>query len=65
MNELKKKIIKLLEVKSIMSLVAVAIFGTLAIRGDLGTDNTMILLTLVFQSFFNYQNLKGKDDENK
>jgi len=34
----------------------------LSIRGELGTDNTMILLTLVFQSFFSYQNSRKEQE---
>lgn len=63
MSELLKRIYKLIDVKSIISIIAAIIFAVLAIRGDLGVDNTMILLTLVFQSFFNYQSSKKKDGE--
>lgn len=56
-----KKIAKLIDVKSIISLASAAVFVMLAIRGDLGTDNVMILLTLVFQSFFTYQSSKKKE----
>lgn len=58
-----KKLSKLVDVKSIISLMAACVFGVLAIRGDLGVDNTMILLTLVFQSFFSYQTNKKKDGD--
>lgn len=63
MNEFFQKILKLIDVKSIISIIAAIVFGILAIRGNLGVDNTMILLTLVFQSFFSYQNSKKKDGE--
>jgi hypothetical protein len=58
MRELLKKITRLIDVKSFISIIATIIFAVLALRGDLGVDNTMILLTLVFQSFFSYQNSK-------
>ncbi len=61
--EIIKKVAKLIDVKSIISLISAVIFAILAIRGELGVDNTMILLTLVFQSFFSYQNNKKKNDE--
>jgi len=61
--EMCKKIAKLIDVKSIISLIAAVIFAVLAIRGELGVDNVMILLTLVFQSFFSYQTNKKKDGE--
>lgn len=53
-----KRIAKLIDVKSIISLISAVIFAILAVRGELGVDNTMILLTLVFQSFFSYQTNK-------
>lgn len=58
-----KRIAKLIDVKSIISIIAAVIFAVLAIRGELGVDNTMILLTLVFQSFFSYQSTKTKGGE--
>ncbi|MBA9087457.1 hypothetical protein FHR92_003942 [Fontibacillus solani] len=63
MNDFLKKVTKLIDVKSIISIIAAVIFAILAVRGELGIDNTMILLTLVFQSFFSYQNGKKKDGE--
>lgn len=63
MSEFLKKITKLIDVKSIISIIAAVIFAILAVRGELGVDNTMILLTLVFQSFFSYQSNKKKDGE--
>jgi hypothetical protein len=57
-----KKVAKLIDVKSIISLISAVIFAILAIRGELGVDNTMILLTLVFQSFFSYQSNKKKEE---
>lgn len=60
---MKEKLLKLLEVKSIISIIAAMIFFILAFRGELGIDNTMIILTLVFQSFFSYQNRKGDTND--
>jgi len=64
MSELFRKFAKLIDVKSIISIIAAVIFAILAIRGELGVDNTMILLTLVFQSFFSYQNTKKGEKSN-
>ncbi len=63
MKDIMKKIAKLIDVKSIISLISAVIFAILAIRGELGVDNTMILLTLVFQSFFSYQTNKNKEEK--
>ena len=62
MMDIIKKVAKLIDVKSIISLISAVIFAILAIRGELGVDNTMILLTLVFQSFFSYQTNKKKEE---
>ena len=64
MNEIMKKIAKLIDVKSIISMIAAIIFAILAIRGQLTTENTMVLLTMVFQSFFSYQNTKKTEGGN-
>jgi len=61
-NDNYKKIAKLIDVKSIISVISAIIFAVLSIRGELGTDNTMILLTLVFQSFFSYQNSRKEQE---
>lgn len=63
MADLFKKVAKLIDVKSIISLIAAVIFAVLAIRGELGVDNVMILLTLVFQSFFSYQTHKRDGEQ--
>lgn len=63
-NEIMKKIAKLIDVKSIISMIAAIIFAILAIRGQLTTENTMVLLTMVFQSFFSYQNTKKTEGGN-
>ncbi|AZK48780.1 hypothetical protein [Paenibacillus lentus] len=63
MNDFLKRVSKLIDVKSIISIIAAVIFAILAVRGELGVDNTMILLTLVFQSFFSYQSGKKKEGE--
>lgn len=62
MMELLRRLAKLMDVKSIISIISTIIFAVLALRGDLGGDNTMILLTLVFQSFFSYQNNKKGEE---
>lgn len=58
----KEKFAKLIEVKSIISIVAAIVFGVLSIQGKIGVDNTMILLTMVFQSFFSYQTSKNNKE---
>ncbi len=58
---------KKLDLKSIVTLVVVIVFAILAIRGDLDKSDLMLIITMVFQSFFSYQAHKPKnngDDKN-
>ena len=66
MEENKKRgFLQKLDTKSIMSLTATGVFATLAIRGTLDTKDVMVLLTLVFQSFFSYQNNKKGGEQSE
>lgn len=56
-----KPIEKLLDVKSLLSLVGAIVFLALAISGSLTTENVMVILVMIFQSFFGYQNTKEKE----
>jgi hypothetical protein len=49
---------KLLNVKSMLSLCGAGVFVVLAINGSLTTENVMVILVMIFQSFFGYQNSK-------
>lgn len=50
---------KLLNVKSILSLSGAVVFIVLAINGSLTIENVMVVLVMIFQSFFGYQNSKS------
>jgi len=63
MDILKKQLTKLLDVKSLLTIMAGAVFVVLALRGVLDSENVMIILALVFQSYFSYQNNKKQDNE--
>lgn len=54
---------KKLDLKSIVTLVVVIIFAILAIRGDLDKSEVMLIITMVFQSFFSYQTHKPKNEK--
>ncbi|MCF8019015.1 MAG: hypothetical protein K9L62_06350 [Vallitaleaceae bacterium] len=56
MNEIKK----LLDVKSLLSIGGLIVFLVLAISGQLTTENVMVILVMIFQSFFGYQNNKSE-----
>lgn len=54
MEQLKK----LVNVKSILSITGALVFIILALRGELTSENVMVILVMIFQSFFGYQNSK-------
>lgn len=63
MDELFKRIAKLLELKSLMSLAALYVFVKLALSLQIDVKDTMLIIVMVFQSFFQYQANKTKDGE--
>lgn len=60
------KVTKLFDAKTILSLTAAYVFAALALKGFLDKENVMVILVMVFQSFFSYQTNKAnkaKDEE--
>jgi hypothetical protein len=49
---------KLLNVKSLLSISGAIVFVVLALNGGLDRENVMVILVMIFQSFFGYQNSK-------
>lgn len=45
----------LLKVKTLVTLVVVAVFATLALRGEISTDNVMIITSMVVSFYFGTQ----------
>ena len=45
----------LLKVKTIVTLVVVAVFAFLALRGDISPDNVMIIISMVVSFYFGTQ----------
>lgn len=57
---------KLINTKTILSLTAAYVFAALSLKGTLEKDDIMVVLVMVFQSFFSYQTnkaSKAKDEE--
>lgn len=52
---MKDRIAKLINVKSIMSLVLTTVFCVLALRGDIVPENYEKIFTMVISFFFGYQ----------
>lgn len=60
---MKEKLLKLLEVKSIISIIVTLVFAYLAVNQILNGESVMIIITLVLNYFFDYQ--KNKNINNK
>ena len=50
-----KNVANLLKVKTIVTLVVMGVFGVLALRGDIGPDNAMIIISMVVSFYFGTQ----------
>lgn len=55
---LKEKLAKLINVKSIISFVVMAVFAVLALRRDISPDNAMIVISMVISFYFGTQHEK-------
>lgn len=55
-----KNLAALLKVKTIVTLVVVAIFAVLALRGTITADNVMIIISMVVSFYFGTQTEKKK-----
>lgn len=58
--EKEKKIIKFPDVKSLMSLTATGVWGYLACTGKMDVKDSMVVILIVFQFFFQHQQNKDK-----
>lgn len=55
MNEFVLNIAKLVKVKTIVTLVVMAVFTVLSLRGDITADNAMIIISMVVSFYFGTQ----------
>ena len=53
--EILKNLANLVKVKTIVTLVVIAIFAVLAIRGDITSDNVMVIVSTVVAFYFGTQ----------
>ena len=58
MNVAFNNIANLLKVKTIVTLVVVSLFATLALRGSISADNVMIVVSMVVSFYFGTQHEK-------
>lgn len=53
--EILKNIAALIKVKTIVTMVVIAIFAALSLRGDITPDNAMIIISMVVSFYFGTQ----------
>lgn len=56
--EVIKNAANLLKVKTIVTMVVIAVFAVLALRGTLAPDNVMIIISMVVSFYFGTQHEK-------
>ena len=58
MKEFLNNFANLIKVKTIVTLVVMAVFTVLALRGDISADNAMIIISMVVSFYFGTQTEK-------
>ena len=53
--EALKNLANLIKVKTIVTLVVIAVFAVLALRGDITSDNVMVIVSTVVAFYFGTQ----------
>lgn len=59
MKNILQNIANMLKVKTLVTLSVIAVFIALALRGDISSDNIMIIVTSVISFYFGVQHEKG------
>ena len=55
MMEFFKNLAALIKVKTIVTLIVIAVFAVLALRGDITPDNVMVIVSTVIAFYFGTQ----------
>lgn len=63
METLKKNLANLVKVKTLVTMTVIAVFAVLALRGDIQSDNVMIIVTSVISFYFGTQIEKTEKKE--
>ena len=58
MKNFLEKLGDLLKVKTLVTLVVIAVFAVLSLRGDIQPDNVMIIISMVVSFYFGTQHEK-------
>ena len=59
--EIVKNFASLIKVKTIFTLVVIAVFAVLALKGSISADNVMIIISMVVSFYFGTQHEKTSD----
>ena len=59
--DILKNFAALIKVKTIVTMVVLAVFAVLALRGDITADNVMVITSTVMAFYFGTQHEKGGD----
>ncbi len=55
MELLKKNLANLVKVKTFVTMTVIAVFAVLALRGDISSDNVMVIVSTVVAFYFGTQ----------
>ena len=58
MEKFKNNLAALIKVKTIVTIVVIAVFATLALKGSISPDNVMLIVTSVISFYFGTQHEK-------
>ena len=58
MEQLKKNLANLFKVKTLVTLAVITVFAVLSLRGDISTDNVMVVISMVVSFYFGTQHEK-------
>lgn len=58
MEILKKNLANLIKVKTLVTLIVIAVFAVLALKGNIAPDQVMIIVTAVISFYFGTQHEK-------
>lgn len=59
MQKLIARAVDLLKVKTVVTFVVVGVFAALALRGDIESDNVMLIVSMVVSFYFGTQHEKA------
>ncbi|MBE6671334.1 MAG: hypothetical protein E7593_03930 [Ruminococcaceae bacterium] len=61
MKEFTRNLANLIKVKTIVTVVVIAVYAVLALRGNISSDNVMIIVTAVVSFYFGTQHEKKSE----